>query len=51
MFARQSFTHFELDVTEGDELPDDHPMVVARPDLFQKTAPKPKRAPQTKEAD
>ena len=40
MFALISFTHFELDVRKGDELPDDHPMVLARPDLFTDQPPK-----------
>lgn len=42
-FAVRSFQHFELKVASGDELPADHPMVVARPDLFT-AKPKPKRA-------
>lgn len=40
MYAVVSFTHFDLTVRKGAELPDDHPMVVARPDLFTPTPPK-----------
>ncbi len=50
-FAKTSFEHLDLVVTTGDELPKDHPMVQARPDLFQKTAPKAKPATPKKEAD
>lgn len=42
MFATTSFTHFDLKVRKGDELPDDHPMVTARPDLFTPDPPKAK---------
>jgi hypothetical protein len=48
MFALAAFEHFELVVKKGDELPDDHPMVLARPDLF--TDQPPKRATTKKEA-
>jgi hypothetical protein len=48
MFAVASFTHFDLDVRKGDELPEDHPMVTARPDLF--TDSPPQRATTKKEA-
>lgn len=48
-FATAAFTHFELDVKKGDELPDDHPMVLARPDLF--TDQPPTRKTLKKEAD
>ena len=43
MFALVSFTHFDLTVRRGDEFPKDHPMVVARPDLFAKQPPTPAR--------
>lgn len=50
MFATASFTHRDLNVVEGDELPDDHPMVLARPDLFTTNPPpKPKAAKGRKE--
>lgn len=49
MFAVAAFKHFDLDVKQGDELPDDHPMVTARPDLF--TDKKPTRNKSKKEAD
>jgi hypothetical protein len=44
MYALKSFRHFDLVVASGDELPDDHPMVVARPDLFTDKPPKRSRA-------
>lgn len=44
MFAAVSFIHLELVVAKGDELPDDHPMVVARPDLFTADRPTPPKA-------
>lgn len=49
-FAVCSFQHFDLEVSEGDELADDHPMVALRPDLFSTDPPKPaSRAKQPKE--
>lgn len=39
MFATVSFTHLDLVVKKGDELPADHPMVIARPDLFTDKSP------------
>jgi hypothetical protein len=40
MFATCSFVHLDLVVSKGDELPVDHPMVIARPDLFTDQTPK-----------
>jgi hypothetical protein len=41
VYAAVAFVHepLEVDAQEGDAFPDDHPMVVARPDLFTKTDP------------
>ena len=44
MFATVSFTHFDLTVTAGDKFPADHPIVVARPDLFTTQPPKAHKA-------
>lgn len=49
MYAVVSFTHFDLEVTAGDEFAADHPMVVLRPDLFSADPPKPARAKSPKE--
>ena len=44
MYATCSFTHFDLTVKRGDQLPVDHPIVVARPDLFTPDPPTPPKA-------
>lgn len=38
-FAVRPFLHFDLDVKRGDELAADHPIVLARPDLFSDRPP------------
>ena len=48
-YATTSFTHLDDHVKEGDELPRDHPLVVARPDLFTAKPPRAPRKPKAKE--
>lgn len=50
MYAKTTFTHFDLTVSKGDELPKDHPMVLARPDLFTKQPPTKPKAKASAEA-